>query len=281
MRSISFAFFALLVFQVISIEFREGILDYYEDFKKCNYARDVLYDRSQLTASKCKAVNPLLESKGKFKGECCKIISFQDPLIDFKKFFAEDWKKMAIEKYQLDENISEEELREVAISQSEKDGPAIECGIILENTREVNLYEFALTTVNNTFKYDCGSGEKIFNARDFVPKNEEDIIGKDLADCLNFGVNYNEKKCLKQGNKLLSDNTQCCWCVYKEGGEMLSNICFGSRIDEMKESFNALKSTMNTQMPGRNLKINCRCANKRNEMVNANFDTISDDMIIN
>jgi hypothetical protein len=62
---------------------------------------------------------------------------------------------------------------------------------------------------------------------------------------------------------------------------MLSNICFGLRIDEMKESFNALKSTMNTQMPGRNLKINCRCANKKNEMVNANFDTISDDVIIN
>ena len=73
MRKISIVFFTILVFQVISIELKEGIDIFFKDNSKCLSAEDDFDDPSHLTTSKCNEVNPLLESKGFYKGECCKI----------------------------------------------------------------------------------------------------------------------------------------------------------------------------------------------------------------
>ena len=207
MRRISIVFLTFLIFQVISIQYKEGFDIFMEDNTKCINA---MLDFFQLTYSKCNEVTPLLESKGFYKGECCKIKSISDPLYSLKKTYKENWKKTAISFYHADENMSEEELREVVMSK-QPELPNEMCGIILDNPREAYLYEIALSTVNKTLKYDCGSGEKTFNARNFNPKNEKDVLEKDLVDCSN-AENYSEKKCFKQGNKLLSDNAQCCWC---------------------------------------------------------------------
>ena len=69
---------------------------------------------------------------------------------------------------------------------------------MLINTTEALLYEMALQTVNKTFKYDCGSGEKTYNAKNFNPKNENQMIEKDLVDCLYPGENYSEKNALNK-----------------------------------------------------------------------------------
>ena len=86
MRTISFVFFTILVFQVISVEFKEGMGIHIEDKRKCSNAQVDLKDSSHLTASECNAVNPLLESKGYYKGECCKITAILDPLFELKKY---------------------------------------------------------------------------------------------------------------------------------------------------------------------------------------------------
>ena len=280
MRTISIVFFIILVFQVISIEFKEGIDVIMEDDKKCLSAMDDLDDPSHLTASKCNAVNPLLKSKGYYKGECCKITAIGDPLYALKSVYKEDWKEVANIIYHIDENISEEDLRELLISQIPS-GSNSQCEIILDNTREAHLYEMSLSTVNKTLKYDCGSGEKTYNARNFNPKNESQMIEKDIVDCFNPGENYSEKKCFKQGNKLLSDKVQCCWCDYTEEDKTTPHICLGARINKMKEFITDYKKSLLLLSPDRKFQINCRCVNKKNEMMNFNFDTFSDEININ
>ena len=276
MRRISIVFLTFLIFQVISIQFKEGLDIFIEDSRKCTNAMDNPF---QVTSSKCNEVTPLLESEGYYKGECCKVKAISDPLYSLKKNHKENWKKVAINFYHVDENISEEDLREVIISQ-EDEGLKETCGVLLDNSREAYLYEIAQETVNKTLKYDCGSGEKTFNARNFNPKNEKDVLEKDLIDCSN-AENYSEKKCFKQGNKLLSDNAQCCWCEYTEEGVKHPGGCIGTTIDQMKESFTSLKKVLLSFDPKTNTQITCRCANKRSEMRNVNFDILSDDMIIN
>jgi hypothetical protein len=277
MRRISFVFLTFLIFQVISIQYKEGFDIYIQDNIKCSNAMD---DPSKLTASKCNEATPLLESKGFYKGECCKIKATSDPLFSLKRNYKDNWKKMAISIYHVDENISEEDLREVAIAK-ESDGPIEMCEILLDNPRQAYLYEIALTKVNKTLKYDCGSGEKTFNARNFIPKTEKEEIEKDLVDCHNANENYSEKRCFKQGNKLLSDNTQCCWCEFTEEGQTSPEGCMGTRIDQMKEFFTDYKKVLLSFDPKRKAKITCRCANNKNEMINVKFDTVSDDMTIN
>ena len=134
--------------------------------------------------------------------------------------------------------------------------------------------------MNKTLKYDCGSGEKTYNARNFNPKKESEIIDKDIADCFNQGENYSEKRCFKQGNKLLSDKVQCCWCDYSEK-DQTEQRCLGARINEMKEFSTDFKKALLSFDPDRKAQINCRCVNKKNEMMNVNFDTVSDEIIIN
>jgi hypothetical protein len=280
MRRISIIFFTILILQVFSYNFHEGLDIFIEDNNKCSKLN---VDFSQITASKCNEITPLLESKGFYKGECCKISGKWDPLYNLKKSYHENWKKMAIEIYEVDENISDDDLRAVVISE-ELEEPDDICGIVLDNQREASLYEMALITMNKTIKYDCGSGEQTFNARNYYPKNEKEEIDKDLVDCNNMNENYNEKKCFKQGNKLLSDNTQCCWCEYNLNPNLnmtRSQGCTGNRIDETKESFNKVKEMLLSIDPNANVKINCRCTNKKGEMINVKLDTVSDDIIIN
>ena len=152
--------------------------------------------QSQLTASKCNEANPLLESKDFYKGQCCFVKTNLDPLYSLKQNYRENWKEAAISIYEVDENISDEDLLEVALSE-ETEGLNDQCRIILDNSKEVSLYEMALLAVNKTIKYDCGNGEKTFSARNFNPKNEKEEIDKDLADCGNSNENYIEKKMFK------------------------------------------------------------------------------------
>ena len=201
------------------------------------------------------------------------------PVKRLKIYFNEDWKEFAKTIYNVDENISEEDLREMLLSEIPEEFKSY-CGIILDNKREAFLYEKSLETVNKTLKYDCGSGEKTYDARNFNPKNENEMIDKDIIDCSNLGETYSEKRCFKQGNKLLSDKVQCCWCDYSEK-DLTSQRCLGARINEMKEYFTDYKKAYLAFKPDANFRFNCRCVNKKNEMMNVNFDSVSDEMIIN
>ena len=90
MRKISIVFLTFLISQVISFQYKEGYDIFIEDGAKCISAMD---DPFQVTSSKCNEVTPLLESKGFYKGECCKIKAISDPLYSLKKLIKKIGKK--------------------------------------------------------------------------------------------------------------------------------------------------------------------------------------------
>ena len=90
-----------------------------------------------------------------------------------------------------------------------------------------------------------------------------------------------KKKCLKQGNKLISDKAQCCWCEYTQGDETHPQGCLGFKIDEIKETVADLRKVLLSYESKEKITINCRCSSKRNKMINFRFDTFSDDVFIN
>ena len=58
-------------------------------------------------------------------------------------------------------------------------------------------------------------------------------------------------------------------------------MCIGARINEMKEFFaDFKKASLSLEYDGL-LQINFKCVNKKNEMMDFNFDTVSDEMIVN
>ena len=63
--------------------------------------------------------------------------------------------------------------------------------------------------INGEVKYDCGTGEVIFSAKDYKPTDEDELIDKDYIDCY---TEFTEKSCNKRSLKLSSDDSQCCWC---------------------------------------------------------------------
>ena len=72
--------------------------------------------------------------------------------------------------------------------------------------------------INGEVKYDCGTGEVIFSAKDYKPTDEDELIDKDYIDCY---TEFTEKSCNKRSMKLSSDDSQCCWCetIYLQGEE--------------------------------------------------------------
>ena len=66
---------------------------------------------NNITVDKCIKISPFLNLTGINEGQCCKISLSMDTLIQYKINYGENWKKRIIENLKLDENITEEELR--------------------------------------------------------------------------------------------------------------------------------------------------------------------------
>ena len=70
-----------------------------------------LSEDSEIDTDKCLAISSSLELTGKNKGKCCKATIDRDPLYNYQKRYGENWKKTIIKEFDLDENITEEEIR--------------------------------------------------------------------------------------------------------------------------------------------------------------------------
>ena len=140
-------------------------------------------------ADKCVARSSLL-SKG-INGTCC-FYSFKlDPILDYKKKYKENWKKIAAQSKGYDLNISEEEIRK-KLSENVKETSF--CGLIMKNSYSALLYTYSLSAIDNIVKYDCGQGQKIFNIKKFHPSNRDEIIKKEFIEAMFI---ITEKECLK------------------------------------------------------------------------------------
>ena len=104
MPIINVILFSLLFLQSSSQE--EGLVQ--EDYAKCMQ----LNFNGAVTTEACTEVITILESTGDYEGQCCRLTFLNDALLAYKRMFGEDWKAKLIEQYELDEDITEDEIRE-------------------------------------------------------------------------------------------------------------------------------------------------------------------------
>ena len=107
--------------------------------------------------------------------------------------------------YNLNEKQAEDKINRMYGSAREENM----CHELIKNYENVELYQISLTLFDGKIKYNCGDGEKIFEKGKYNPLNEEEKMNKDFIDC---DSEHLEQNCIKEASKLLSDNSQCCWC---------------------------------------------------------------------
>lgn len=196
MSFISIILFSLLFLQSTSQE-EEGLVQ--EDFGKCMQ----LNFMGQVTTEACAEVNPELELTGDYEAKCCRITFLSDALLAYKRMFGDDWKAKLIEQYELDEDITEDEIREKLGLKNEQNM----CTLLTKIGKNIALYNMGIASLDGEVKYDCGDGEESFNSKDFIPENDFEKKNKDMADC---GTVSDEKSCVKKSAKLVTDEAQCC-----------------------------------------------------------------------
>ena len=158
-----------------------------------------------IDVDKCIAISPTLELTDINKGRCCKLSMTIDPFIRYKDNYNENWKQMIIKEFDLDEDITEEEIRSKYLP-SKKEST---CILLVDHVKDLMLYENSLRDLNGEVEYDCGNGEEIFKAKDYHPTNKDEIFDKEFIDCTS---EFTGKDCNKRSMKLTSDDAQCCWC---------------------------------------------------------------------
>ena len=243
-----------------------------QDYEKCNQAGN--NNPFQITTNTCTSVTSSLEESGDDKGQCCKLTGDWDILLTYKSVYHENWKKMVCQMYGVSENISEEELRKLIAPNN----PNTKCELLTYKSKLMSLYTSALSTIDGKISYDCGDGESTLYAKDVYPRDEKEEIAKDIADC-NF--QYTEKNCYKEGSKLTSSLTQCCWCetifLSQELSNSNSQVCMGFRSDIFEQSLNTMLNAMLNSYKNYNINLEykCTCSNKNGNTMKGSFDTIS------
>ena len=129
------------------------------------------------TADQCVAKNSFL--KDDIGSKCCSFNGKIDPLINFKKIYGENWKKIISQKEGYDLNISEEEIRKKL---SEHLNIKDSCLYMPKGANTTMIYIFSLATIDGIANYDCGEGKKIFNRKEYHPINKEEILDKQLIE---------------------------------------------------------------------------------------------------
>ena len=69
--------------------------------------------------------------------------------------YGENWKKIIIKEFDLDENITEEEIRSKYLPSKKVSN----CDLTIDIVRDLMLYRYSILDINREVKYDCGNGE--------------------------------------------------------------------------------------------------------------------------
>ena len=233
---------------------------------------------SSIDVDKCTAISPSLESLElgeMYKGKCCKLSIFVDNIYYYKRSYGENWEKMIKKEFNIEEDITEEEIRSKYLPSKNQDI----CFLLLDSLKGASLYQMSLTDSNRKVKYDCGNGEEIFSAKDYHPTDEDELIDKESIDCYN---EFTEKGCNKRSTKLSSDDNQCCWCekVYlqSESKEKNRKECEFYRISRMKELLQ--KQLKNNKDQDEKFEYKCDCYNRKGNKIKASYNTMTGDILI-
>lgn len=270
MSSLNIILFSLLFLQSICQE--EGLVQ--DDYGKCMKANFL----GAVTTEDCNEITSTLESTGDYEGQCCRVSYKSDPIETLKKVFGDDWKAKISEQYELDEDLSDEEIIEKIGFKSEQNM----CNLLTKIGKNVMLYNVALGAVDGEVVYDCGDGEETFNSKDFIPKTDFEKKNKDMADCTTA---TDEKTCSKKSSKLVTDEAQCCWCEASSIGDMAPNFgfknCMGLPTEDLEEYLKNQAAAYNTgEGMGMKMKMTCSCLDKNGKSTSILTNSVTGEIII-
>ena len=236
----------------------------------------IKFKDDNINVDECVKISSSLQLTGINEGQCCKISVSMDTLLQYKLRFGEDWKKRAIEYFKLDENITEEELRNKYFLPEDNNF----CGLMIKIVGNLQLYQLSSLSVDGSAKFDCGEGEKIFKSKEYYPTDKDEIFDKDMIDCQ---LEFSEKNCNKRGIRLSSDNAQCCWCekIALSQDEFLSDNykeCTGCRISDFKEILT--KALNSAKERNSKFEYKCECYNNIGKTIKGSYNTVTGEVLV-
>ena len=242
-------------------------LTFFKDSFRCGTANF----KDSTTIEECLALTPNLKGTGDLESQCCRMTAIDDPFKNMKQTYKGLWKEKYMEILKINEAQLEEEIQKRYDSASTINA----CIALIKKNRKVELYGLSLMVNGNKITYNCGDTEETFDPKDFYPLTEKEKFYKDILDCR---VQYGEKECIDKSYKLLSSNTQACWCEETFVFVSSSSIgkgCYGYSIDNFK---NELKKYMDDNSASKTMK--CSCLNKEGKHVNAFLNSVTGEITI-
>jgi len=202
------------------------------DMKKCQAQNE----KDSITTNTCTSINSSFNVK---ENKCCKFTITEDILERFKKTYSDNWRKIGAQKYGFDENLPEEEIRELYIENQKKNICSMMTGN--EEFDNYSLYGYTLFSIGRKITYDCGDGKKSYNGKNYNPKNKK---LKELRDIFECQVQANKENCFNTASNFLTNDILACWNkinkVNQKFGKPEREHCQGIRKNEYKSKFTSI-----------------------------------------
>ena len=240
-----------------------------EDKQKCDYAGRI----GSATIEKCTAVTPTFKGPNSNESKCCFLTFKIDPFKTFKLYFGKNWKKQYMKLHNLNEKQAEDKINHTYGSA----GETTMCMFLTKNFKNAGLYSItnSLPIFDGKIKYNCGEGEEIFDKEKYNPLNEEEKMNKDLVECL---FEKEENSCINKASKLLSNNSQCCWCerMTIHDNKLYTDVsvseCVGFPIKEFRNELEEIVKKKKEEK----YSMKCTCSDKNGKHVKVNLDSFND-----
>ena len=193
-----------IAFSLIVISLEDIIIDKSideKDMRKCQAPNE--NEDDSITTNTCTSINSSFNIK---QSKCCKFTINVDTLERFKAIYSDNWRKIGAEQYGFDENLPEEEIRELYIKNEKRNL----CSMMVGNEEFDNyvLYANTLNSIGRKITYDCGDGKKSYNGKNYNPKKKE---LKELRDIFECQIQTNRTNCFNTASNLLTNDILACW----------------------------------------------------------------------
>jgi hypothetical protein len=221
-----------------------------KDIKRCQD----LSEEDSITTNTCTSINSSLKSK---QGKCCKFTINMDTLERFKSTYSDNWRKIGAEQYGFDENLPEEEIRELYIKNEKKNL----CSMMIGNEEFDNyvLYGTSLFSIGRKITYDCGDGKKSYNGKNYNPKNKQLKELKDLFECQ---VQTNKTNCFNAASKFLTNDILACWNKVNKVSKNLE-----TQIENVAKDIEEMNIKVSLLVYSKNIKVKMEILKRPGDVV--------------
>ena len=266
MANIKIILYIVLSLIVISLEdVIPGISYDEDDMRKCQ----ALNGKDSINTKTCTSISSSFNEK---QNKCCKFTMNVDNLERFKETYSKDWRKIGAEQYGFDENLPEEEIRELYIKNEKKNICSLMTGN--EEFDNYSLYGVSLFSIGRKITYDCGDGKKSYNGKNYNPKIKQ---LKELRDIFECEVQTNKTNCFNTAANFLTNDILACWNkvnkVNEKFGKPDRERCQGYKRSDYKSMFTSTFQSYKNQ-PG-DIEETWKCRDKSGKKIKIYMNTFN------